>query len=239
MLREVADLLMEEGAPINPSAPQPIPMELQNLSLDMKVDSYFMKYEKESLPTQQNYQVPGTDLGAPGGLIPSPAGAPGVTPTAPVGGVQMESRTRKPFPAKPMLIDVAYLLMEAEGDDPLAAGGDDMGGGMEDPTGGDPSAAPPAPAEPSVENPRLNVRNFAQSVGRLVLNYEGLLDPKSTILNRAKAYVEKNYDAGVAKQMMDILASQFQLTPRVAGDTTPVQAPPAAGAWSGVGGGGG
>jgi hypothetical protein len=84
----------------------------------------------------------------------------------------------------------------------------------------------------------LNVSNFAQSVARLVMNYEGLLDPKSTILNRARVYVEKNYDAGVAKQMMDILSSQFQLAPRASGDTTPVQAPPAAGAWSGVGGGG-
>lgn len=229
MLRDVAHLLMEEGAPINPSDPQPIPMELQNLSLDMKVDSYLMKYEKESLPTQQNYQVPGTDLGAPGGLLPSQAPqGPGVTPTAPVGGIEMREGFKKTFLA----------LLEAEGDDPMGAG-DDMGGG--DPTGGgdDQTAAPAAPAQPQVENPRFNVRNFAQSVARLVLNHEGLLDPKSTILNRARAYVEKNYDAGVAKQMMDILSSQFQLAPRAPGDTTPVQAPPAAGAWSGVGGGGG
>lgn len=222
MLRDIADLLMEEGAPINPSDPQPIPMELQNLSLDMKVDSYFMKYEKESLPTQQNYQVPGTDLGAP-----APPQNGGIVAPAPVGGIQMEQGFKKTFLA----------LLEADGDDPM--GGDPMGGGMDDPTGGDQPAAPAAPTEPQVENPRFNVRNFAQSVGRLVLNYEGLLDPKSTILNRAKAYVEKNYDAGVAKQMMDILSSQFQLAPRVAGDTTPTQAPPAAGAWSGVGGGGG
>lgn len=229
MLRDVVHLLMEEGAPINPSDPQPIPMELQNLSLDMKVDSYFMKYEKESLPTQQNYQVPGTDLGVPGGLLPSQASqGSGVTPTAPVGGIEMQEGFKKTFLA----------LLEAEGDDPLG-GGDDMGGG--DPTGGgdDQTTSPAAPAQPQVENPRFNVRNFAQSVARLVLNYEGLLDPKSTILNRARAYVEKNYDAGVAKQMMDILSSQFQLAPRAPGDTTSVQAPPAAGAWSGVGGGGG
>jgi hypothetical protein len=46
-LKDVLHLLMEEGAPINPANPQPIPMELQNLSLDMKVDSYFMKYKKK------------------------------------------------------------------------------------------------------------------------------------------------------------------------------------------------
>jgi hypothetical protein len=98
MLRDVVHLLMEEGAPINPSDPQPIPMELQNLSLDMKVDSYFMKYEKESLPTQQNYQVPGTDLGVPGGLLPSQASqGSGVTPTAPVGGIEMQEGFKKTF----------------------------------------------------------------------------------------------------------------------------------------------
>lgn len=226
-LKDVLDLLMEEGAPINPANPQPIPMELQNLSLDMKVDSYFMKYEKESLPTQQNYQVPGTDLGVPGGLIPgSSQPGSGVSPSAPVGGLPMQEGFKKTF----------WALLEAEGDDPML-GGDDLGGA--DPMGEpDGSETPPAPTEPQVENPRLNVRNFAQSVARLVLNYEGLLDPKSTILNRARAYVEKNYDGAVAKQMMDILSSQFQLAPRASGDTTPVQAPPAAGAWSGVGGGG-
>lgn len=220
-LKEVAHLLLEEQAPINPSNPQPIPAELQGLSLDMKVDSYFMKYEKESLPTQQNYQVPGTDLGVPGGLIPPDQTPPGIAPTAPVGGIQMNEEFKKMF----------MTLLEAEED---MMGGDDlgdMGGGDE---GGE---APPIPPEPQVENPRFNVRNFAQSVARLVLNYEGLLDPKSTILNRARAYVEKNYDAGVARQMMDILSSQFQLTPRMTGDTNPVQGPPAAGAWSGVGGG--
>jgi len=217
MLKDFAHLLMEEGAPINPSDPQPIPAELQGLSLDMKVDSYFMKYEKESLPTQQNYQVPGTDLGVPGGLIPPAGGAnPGINPTAPVGGVAMQEGFKKVF----------LTLLEAEGDDPMG-----------DPAGGSEEAPVEVPQEPTVENPRFNVKNFAQSVARLVLNYEGLLDPKSTILNRARAYVEKNYDAGVAKQLMDILSSQFQLTPRYEGDTVPVQAPPAAGAWTGVGGG--
>ena len=227
LLKEVSHLLFEEGAPINPSDPQPIPMELQNLSLDMAVDSYLMKYEKESLPTQQNYQVPGTDLGAPGGLIPSNTpNNPGITPTAPVGGIAMEHGFRKTF----------LGLLEADD----AMGGDPAtGGDAGAPDAGGDAEAPPPPTGPSVENPRFNVRNFAQSVARLVMNYEGLLDPKSTILNRARAYIEKNYDAGVARQMMDILATQFQLSPKLSGDETEIQAPPAAGAWSGVGGGGG
>lgn len=213
-LKQVSRLLLEDGAPINPTDPQPLPLETQNLSLDMKVDNYFMKYEKESLPTQQTYAVPGTNL-----------------------GMTMESSSFKKVALR--------LLQEAEGDDPAADAGADpaMGGGD---AGADAGAGEEAPAgasapaaAPAVENPRFNVRNFAQSVARLVLNYEGLLDPRTTILNRARAYVEKNYDAGLARQMMEILETQFQLSPREPQANDGIVAPPAGGAWSGVGGGGG
>lgn len=212
-LKEHLNVLLEEpqGAPIDPVNPSPLPLEVQNISLDMKVDSYLMKYEKESLPTTQNYAVPGTNL-----------------------GMQFEAGFKAIF----------RKLLEAEGDDPAAEdpAGDDVGfaGDGGDAGGGDtldPAAA--APTAPNVENPRFNVGNFAQSVARLVMNYEGLLDPRTTILNRARAYVEKNYDAGIAKQMMEVLASQFDLSPRETQETAGPIAPPAAGAWTGVGGGGG
>lgn len=204
--KEAASLLLEEGAPINPADAQPTDPSVQNLSMDMKVDSYFLKYEKESLPTQQTYAVPGS-----------------------AENMMFEFRS------------FAKQLLEADGDDPLA-GGDPAGGdagfaGAGDEAGGD--APPAAPTQPQVENPRFNVRNFAQSVARLVLNYEGLLDPRTTILNRARYFIEKNYDAGVARQMMDILETQFRLSPRAAEANDGVSAPVAAGAWTGVGGGGG
>lgn len=212
-LRDFSKFLLEDGAPINPTDPQPLPLETQNLSLDMKVDNYFMKYERESLPTQQTYAIPGTDLGA-------------VTPP------MMEFKK------------VALrFLREAEGDDPAADGTDPvMGGGdagADAGGGGEEAPASGAPVAPVVENPRFNVRNFAQSVARLVLNYEGLLDPRTTILNRARAYVEKNYDAGLARQLMEILETQFQLSPRESQANNGIVAPPAGGAWTGVGGGGG
>lgn len=204
--KEAASLLLEEGAPINPADAQPTAADVQNLSLDMKVDSYFLKYEKSSLPTQQTYAVPG-----------SPE------------NMMFEFR------------EVVQRLLEAEGDDPMAggdapvAGVDDAGAG-----GGEEGGAPPAaPSQPQIENPRFNVRNFAQSVARLVLNYESLLDPRTTILNRARFFIEKNYDAGVARQMMDILEIQFGLSPRMPEANGGVAAPLAGGAWTGVGGGGG
>lgn len=199
---KAAALLLEEGAPINPSEAQPTDPSVQNLSMDMKVDSYFLKYEKASLPTQQTYAVPG-----------SPE------------GMMFEFNA------------FAKRLLEAEGDDPLGDAGDAP---MGDSGAGDgEDATPAAPVGPQIENPRFNVRNFAQSVARLVLNYEGLLDPRTTILNRARYFIEKNYDAGVARQMMEILETQFGLSPKQTMENDGISAPLAAGAWTGVGGGGG
>lgn len=201
-LKDVLGILLEDGAPIDPTSPQPLPLETQNLSLDMKVDNYLMKYEKESLPTQQTYAVPGTDL-----------------------GMSMEFKKI-----------AKRLISEAEGEDPAADPMADpaaLGDGS-----GEDAPVPAAAQPPTVENPRFNVRNFSQSIARLVLNYEGLLDPRTTILNRARAYVEKNYDAGFAKQMMEILESQFQLSPKGPSENGGISSPIAAGAWTGVGGGG-
>lgn len=209
-LKEHLSILFEEpsSVPINPSDPKPTPLEIQNLSLDMKVDNYFMTYEKQSLPTSQTYAVPGTDL-----------------------GMQMEQGFSKLFRG----------LLEADEDPTAPPAGDDptaappgMDAGAPPPAGGPVPGTPPA-----VENPRFDASNFAQSVARLVMNFDSLVDPKTIILNRARAYIEKNYDAGIAKQMMDILASQFQMVPREDTEGSGPVAPPAAGAWSGVAGGGG
>lgn len=167
-------ILVEEGnVPVEPTNVSTLPLEVQNLSLDMKVDNYFMKYEKESLPTQQTYAVPGTDT-----------------------GFSMEEGFLKIW---------QQLITEAADDAPDTS----MPG-----TEGDSPVAPAQPPAPKVSNPRFNVSNFTQSVARLVLNYDGLLDPKTTIMNRARAYLEKNYDAGVAKQMMEILDREFGMVPR-------------------------
>lgn len=193
-LQEIFSLEENSGmtVPVNPSQPSTEPQDMQNLSLDMKVDSYFMKYEKESLPTSNDYSVDGS------------------------------------------LMESLKIIFEAEGDeDPLGGGAGDFGG--EDETQG----APAQPQAPQVPNPRFNATNFAQSIARLIMNFEGLVDPKTVVLNRAKAFVTKNYDAGVAEQMMEILKSQFGLEPSPLSSTSEIQAPIAAGAWTGVGGGGG
>lgn len=196
-------LLEDEGLyPQSPSEPSALPQEQQNASLDLKVDSYLVKYEKDSLPTSNDYVQQG------------------------VGLPMNESFT---------FIYKNHILGEAPEDDSLDldAGMDDPGSGAGDETDG---TAPTAPSAPQVENPRFNAKLFAGSVARLVENYETLLDPRTTILNRVKAYIQSNYDNNVAENVMEILRTEFQISTTQAED--PHQ-PIAAGAWDGVGGGGG
>ncbi len=88
----------------------------------------------------------------------------------------------------------------------------------------------------------ININLFATKLARLVNNYEALLNPKATIMNRANAYVTKNYGENVAKELMVSLELNFSLSPKRE-DQMDVQAAPfAAGAAgdiaTGAGGGG-
>ena len=138
------------------------------------------------------------------------------------------------------------------GDDaPPDLGGDDLGGDDDAPDsggGGDDPADETQPHTPEVEGadvakPKINVNNFARGVARLVTNFRDLLDPERVILNRAKAYIARNYDEQAAEQLMKVLDLQYKIRPlQTQKDFGP--RPPAAGAGGepsggGLGGGGG
>lgn len=90
-----------------------------------------------------------------------------------------------------------------EDDAPMDDGGF---GGEEAPPEGD------VPAEQPVMNtPQINLQDFARSVARLVNNYDALLNPKNTILNRVEKYVETNYDVRTAKELVDLLDRNYGL----------------------------
>ena len=95
-----------------------------------------------------------------------------------------------------------------DADAPPADAGADLGadiGGGAPPAGDEESAAP-------IPSPKININNFASRLARLVSNYEALLDPKTTILGRAQTYIAKNYNDNVAKELMVVLETQFDLT---------------------------
>lgn len=106
-----------------------------------------------------------------------------------------------------------YMLFEQDAPDAggggdAAAGGGDAGGG-----GGGETPEPGAEA-PVAPVPKINIRKFAEGIARLVYNYKTLIDPKTIILNRAMYYISKNYSPRLAKELMSILESDFNLTPK-------------------------
>lgn len=105
-----------------------------------------------------------------------------------------------------------------------------------------PSDSPtPGPGAKTQHVPKINIRKFAQGIARLANNFQSLIDPKRVILNRAQAYIVKNYSVRLAKELMSILERDFDLTPKT-NDQRKMEsppAPPAGAAGSGGGGGGG
>ena len=75
-----------------------------------------------------------------------------------------------------------------------------------------PDAAAPSGSAEVPPVPKINIRKFAEGIARLVNNYQSLIDPKRIILNRAQAYITKNYSTRLAKELMSILERDFDLT---------------------------
>jgi hypothetical protein len=105
------------------------------------------------------------------------------------------------------------------GGDDMPPPPDDMGGdGGGDAPGGDGAPDESQPHTPDVEadeppKPKVNVNTFARGVARLVSGYRDLLDPERVILNRAKAYITRNYDEQAGEQLMRVLDVQYNIRP--------------------------
>lgn len=101
------------------------------------------------------------------------------------------------------------LLFEQEEEG--ADAGMDMGGG-DDAAGAD-TGGEGGEEEPRIPEPQLNIQRFAANLARLVNNYDVMLDPKTVILNRAYAYLLKNYNEQTAIEFMVNMKKYYQLTP--------------------------
>ena len=165
-----------------------------NASLDQLVDRYLLQYEKEAVPINRE---------------------PDVTGPKPIGENKRQSLGRKGR--------LFSLLFEQDAPppDPAPDAGSpapNLGGGGDDSSGGDTDTGTEPGAEtPTAPVPKINIRNFAEGVARLVNNYKTLISPETVILNRAMFYISKNYSARLAKEMMSILQRDFDLTPKTLG----------------------
>jgi len=116
------------------------------------------------------------------------------------------------------------FLLEAEGDEPEG----ETEAPASDPVGSEEPKEEPESVDPK---PPLDIDAFTKKVARLVMNYKNLLRIEPVIVNRAAAFLEKNYgDKGkdYVERMIDILDTQFDFN--LEGDEDVVDVPIAAGA---------
>lgn len=200
--RSRLDMLLESL--MNEDQPAPVPQNTQDfapvetpkdVSLDQIIDRYLIRYEKESIPTMDDYEdeLYGEDLDY----------------SKVVAGALNEAE------------DDELDLGDDDDDEDLGGEEDfgadddglDLGGGEEDAGAGPGETGDESvPGEPAVvATPQINLQDFARSVARMVNNYEALLKPRETILNRIEAYITSNYDDRTAQELMDILDTNYSL----------------------------
>ena len=91
--------------------------------------------------------------------------------------------------------------------------GDEPASGDEDKPEGEPHTDDvKAPTKP--QKPNINIGIFARDTARLVSSYQNLIDIKTIIINRAKAYILRNYDEQKAEELIKILDVEYSLLPR-------------------------
>jgi hypothetical protein len=192
------DLLKEDNPAPPPENTQEVaPVEPpKDVSLDQVVDRYLIRYEKESIPTVDDYED------------------------------ELYGESSSELDTSVVLKDA---LNEAE-EDELDLGGDeeadpapeedlggeedaglDLGGDEPAPEAGDESTSDVEAAPAVTATPQINLQDFARSVARLVNNYEELLNPRDTILNRVEAYIQSNYDDRTAEELMELLDTNYSL----------------------------
>lgn len=88
--------------------------------------------------------------------------------------------------------------------------------------------------EPDVERdplqPRIDLHKFAGKVSRLASNYDSLLNMPIAIVNRAKNYLEQNYNQAVADEFAEIMEREFDIPIEQDDTTEPREKPMAPGA---------
>mgnify|MGYP003347332940 CR=1 FL=1 len=57
----------------------------------------------------------------------------------------------------------------------------------------------------------INVESFAESVVRLINNYQNLLEVRDTLIKRSQKFLEKNYTPDVVSEFLSVLREQFDI----------------------------
>ena len=111
----------------------------------------------------------------------------------------------------------ALLMEQEEGEEEAAAeegggeaeGEDAAGEDTSDPVGSEAMTADTAETQ---QVPDLDIDKFAFAVGRLVNNYNNLLNPEQVILNRAKNFLDNNYGDAYINRFLATMEEQFGIS---------------------------
>lgn len=99
---------------------------------------------------------------------------------------------------------------------------------------GDASPADPGAGKASVND--LDIESFANSVVRLIDNFDSLLEVRSTLVRRAENFLAKVYDEEVTKEFARVMREEHGIEPGKSAETVSDEqfpAPPAARAGDG------
>jgi|18_taG_2_1085343.scaffolds.fasta_scaffold05555_6 hypothetical protein len=158
---------------------------LENNSADDQIDSFILKFEKDSIESDDsetqslNESLQNLSLRA---LLEQPEEEE----------AEEEVIEDEPLEDTEAAEEVDAAEEEAP-EDPEPAGSEDSDA---------------VPAE-SLPKPPLDIDAFTKRVARLAMNYETLLDIKNVIINRSMNFLKENYDDTHAQEMKDILDEQF------------------------------
>lgn len=206
-LRDIK-LFLEESEKELYAEPRNIPLTKDlkvQYSVDNRIDSFLIKFESES-------QVPDEDM-----ILES-----------------LKDLTLKALLEQDADDADAEDAAEAEGDvaeDAEEEAGDDEPADTE-PTGSERTVVDEPIDAPAIP---LDVDQFAQRVGKLILNADVLLDLKTVIVNRSLKFLTDNYDEAHAKRLLESLDGQFDI--EIDDPGAPTETPYAAGAFAGGTGG--
>tara|TARA_R110001583_G_scaffold31043_2_gene106535 strand:+ start:17016 stop:17669 length:654 start_codon:yes stop_codon:yes gene_type:complete len=188
---------------------------LEKDSVDDQIDSFLIKFEKESIVKPSDAEVAGLS----------------------------ESFTSLSLRA---LLEQAEDVEAEEAEDEEIEDADETEDAEEEeeevsePAGSE-DVNPDVEANESVPKIPLDMDAFTKRVARLAMNYDVLLDVKTTIVNRAMNFLLEHYNKEHVSEMKEILDTQFDFDLGGPSDDPPPQ-PYAAGAWAGgtggLGGGG-
>ena len=61
------------------------------------------------------------------------------------------------------------------------------------------------------EKKSINVKEFAENIARLIINYNNLLDIPSVIVNKSVSFLKRNYNKEISEEFKESLQNDFNV----------------------------